>query len=67
MTAVLAERRAPVRPDIFGASRLGYVVIESQRLTDWHRFGADAIGLHVDELTRDALRLPASTTASAGC
>ncbi len=56
MTAVLAERGAPVRPDIFGASRLGYVVIESQRLTDWHRFGADAIGLHVDELTRDALR-----------
>ena len=31
-------------------------MVESQRLTDWHRFGADAIGLHVDELTRDALR-----------
>ena len=31
-------------------------MIESQRLTDWHRFGADAIGLHVDELTRDTLR-----------
>lgn len=45
------------RPDIFGAARLGYVVVESNRLTDWHRFGADAIGLHVDELTRDTLRL----------
>lgn len=44
------------RPDVFGAARLGYVVVESNRLTDWHRFGADAIGLHVDELTRDALR-----------
>lgn len=44
------------RPDVFGAARLGYLVVESQRLTDWHRFGADAIGLHVDELTRDALR-----------
>ena len=31
-------------------------MVESQRLTDWHRFGADAIGLHVDELTRDVLR-----------
>lgn len=44
------------REDIFGAARLGYVVVESNRLTDWHRFGADAIGLHVDELTRDVLR-----------
>lgn len=44
------------RPDVFGAARLGYVVVESRRLTDWNRFGADAIGLHVDELTRDALR-----------
>jgi 2,3-dihydroxybiphenyl 1,2-dioxygenase len=47
---------APTRPDIFGASRLGYLVVESNRLTDWNRFGADAIGLHVDEPTRDALR-----------
>jgi 2,3-dihydroxybiphenyl 1,2-dioxygenase len=47
---------AATRPDIFGSARLGYVVVESQRLTDWNRFGADAIGLHVDELTRDALR-----------
>ncbi|MFC0437067.1 VOC family protein [Kutzneria buriramensis] len=44
------------RPDVYGAARLGYVVVESRRLTDWNRFGADAIGLHVDELTRDALR-----------
>lgn len=45
-----------IRPDVFGAARLGYVVVESRRLTDWNRFGADAIGLHVDELTRDTLR-----------
>lgn len=42
--------------DVFGAVHLGYVVVESQRLTQWHRFGADAIGLHVDELSRDQLR-----------
>ncbi|UKD51042.1 VOC family protein [Amycolatopsis sp. FU40] len=45
-----------IRPDVFGAARLGYIVVESRRLTDWNRFGADAIGLHVDELTRDTLR-----------
>ena len=61
MTVVLTERTsaaaAAIRPDIFGTTRLGYVVVESNRIGDWHRFGADAIGLHVDELTRDSLRL----------
>lgn len=42
--------------DVFGSVRLGYLVVSSRRLTDWRRFGADAIGLHVDELTRDILR-----------
>ncbi|GLY38234.1 biphenyl-2,3-diol 1,2-dioxygenase [Amycolatopsis sp. NBRC 101858] len=41
---------------VFGSVHLGYVVVESLRLTDWHRFGKDAIGLHVDELDRDTLR-----------
>lgn len=41
---------------VFGAVHLGYLVVESQRLTDWRRFGADAIGLHVDQLTADTLR-----------
>ncbi|WP_183097351.1 VOC family protein [Nocardioides pelophilus] len=41
---------------VFGAVHLGYLVVESQRLTDWRRFGADAIGLHVDEVTEDVLR-----------
>lgn len=41
---------------VFGAVHLGYLVVESQRLSDWHRFGADAIGLHVDELSNDTLR-----------
>ncbi len=42
--------------DVFGSVHLGYVVVRSERLTEWHRFGADAIGLHVDELTSDLLR-----------
>ena len=44
---------------------LGYVVVESGSLADWRRFGADAIGLHVDELTDDVCG-SGSTTASAG-
>jgi 2,3-dihydroxybiphenyl 1,2-dioxygenase len=49
-----------LRPDtdgsVFGAVHLGYVVAQSQHLADWRRFGADAIGLHVDQLTEDVLR-----------
>lgn len=49
-------RTGPARRDIFGSVRLGYVVVDSNRLTAWNRFGADAIGLHVDALDRDHLR-----------
>ena len=42
--------------DVFGSVRLGYLVVETNRLTDWKRFGADAIGLHVDELTTGVTR-----------
>jgi 2,3-dihydroxybiphenyl 1,2-dioxygenase len=34
--------------DIFGRVRLGYVLVESQRLDAWRRFGADGLGLHLD-------------------
>lgn len=44
------------RRDVFGSVHLGYVVVGSERFTDWRRFGADAIGLHVDELTPDVMR-----------
>lgn len=54
MTAPHATREAG--SDLFGGLHLGYVVVESRRFTDWRRFGADAIGLHVDELERDVLR-----------
>lgn len=33
--------------DIFGAVRLGYLVIGSAKLGDWKRFGTDALGLHL--------------------
>lgn len=44
------------RQSVFGAVHLGYVVVETERFSDWHRFGADAIGLHVDELDADSMR-----------
>ena len=42
--------------DTFGAVHLGYIVIETERFSQWRRFGKDAIGLHVDELTHDVTR-----------
>ncbi|WP_406118431.1 VOC family protein [Streptomyces sp. NBC_00989] len=35
---------------VFGAVHLGYLVIETERFTDWRRFGTDAIGMHHDAL-----------------
>lgn len=43
-------------PSVFGNVHLGYVVIETERFDDWRRFGHDAIGMHVDDLTTDAMR-----------
>lgn len=42
--------------DIFGNVHLGYIVIETDRFADWRRFGRDAIGMHLDESSRDVLR-----------
>ncbi|MEV0663794.1 VOC family protein [Actinomadura luteofluorescens] len=41
---------------LFGRARLGYIVIETNRFTDWHRFGADAVGMHADTLDATAMR-----------
>lgn len=41
---------------VFGAVHLGYIVVESTRLTDWQRFGAEAIGMHLDRLDSSTLR-----------
>lgn len=41
---------------VFGSVHMGYVVVESQRFADWRRFGTDAVGLHVDELTDQVMR-----------
>ncbi|WP_040688174.1 VOC family protein [Nocardia vinacea] len=50
-----------LRPDadasVFGSVHMGYVAVQSDRLPDWRRFGAEAIGMHVDEVDRNALRM----------
>jgi len=37
--------------DIFGMTRMGYLVVGSRRLGDWQRFGTEAIGLHLETAT----------------
>lgn len=41
---------------VFGNVHLGYIVVETQRFGDWRRFGADAIGMHLDEFDTEAMR-----------
>lgn len=41
---------------LFGSVHLGYIVIETAKFSDWHRFGREAIGMHADHLDRDSLR-----------
>ncbi|MFG3299283.1 VOC family protein [Micromonospora chersina] len=42
--------------NVFGKVHLGFLCIETTRFGDWRRFGADGVGLHVDELDRDRMR-----------
>jgi len=41
---------------VFGSVHLGYIVIETDKFADWHRFGRDAIGMHADETIADVMR-----------
>ncbi|UPK66467.1 VOC family protein (plasmid) [Rhodococcus pyridinivorans] len=45
-----------VSDTVFGSVHLGYIVIETDKFTDWHRFGRDAIGLHADRFSSQAMR-----------
>lgn len=42
--------------DVFGNVHLGYLVVETRRFADWRRFGADAVGLHVDAISAEVTR-----------
>ena len=43
-------------PDLFGNVHLGYVVIETEKFSDWRRFGRDAAGMHLDDALSDVVR-----------
>jgi len=45
-----------LKPSVFGNVHLGYVVIETNKISDWKRFGRDAIGMHLDEIAPDIIR-----------
>src|SRR6201997_1271739 len=44
------------KPSVFGNVHLGYVVIETNKIGDWKRFGRDAVGMHLDEMAPDTMR-----------
>ncbi|OBI54506.1 VOC family protein [Mycobacterium sp. E787] len=44
------------KPSVFGNVHLGYVVVESDKIGDWKRFGRDAIGMHLDDMAPDTVR-----------
>ena len=45
-----------ITPSVFGNVHLGYVVIETDKFTDWKRFGCEAIGMHLDDMAPDTVR-----------
>ena len=48
-------------PSVFGNVHLGYTVIETEKFSDWRRFGRDAIGMHLDDVSADAMRFRLDT------
>jgi len=50
-----------ITPSVFGNVHLGYIVIETDKFTDWKRFGRDAIGMHLDDITPDTARFRLDT------
>ncbi|QII03674.1 extradiol ring-cleavage dioxygenase (plasmid) [Rhodococcoides fascians A21d2] len=48
--------RNSVDPSVFGHVQLGYMVIETQKFAEWRRFGAEAIGMHLDEMDTGRIR-----------
>src|SRR6201997_828576 len=45
-----------VKASVFGSVHLGYVVVETDKISDWKRFGRDAVGMHLDDLAPDTVR-----------
>lgn len=46
---------SPTPATLFGRVRMGYALVESRKQGEWRRFGAEALGLHVDSPRADVL------------
>ena len=44
-----------IQRDIFGQVQMGYIIIESKKLQEWHRFGEQGLGMHTECNTDDLL------------
>jgi hypothetical protein len=44
------------RDSVFGDVHLGYIVVETDKFSDWRRFGEDAIGMHYDDTMANVMR-----------
>lgn len=40
---------------VFGKICMGYALIESNRIAEWRKFGAEGLGLHADQISADEL------------
>lgn len=56
-----------ITPSVFGNVHLGYVVVETDKFGDWKRFGREAIGMHLDDMTPDMVRFRLTPTNAACC
>lgn len=43
MSGPMLSASTTIAPSVFGNVHLGYIVIESQKFSEWRRFGKDAI------------------------
>jgi 2,3-dihydroxybiphenyl 1,2-dioxygenase len=48
--SVTLARAGAADRDVFGKSRLGYVMVASERIAEWKVFGRDGLGMHVDDI-----------------
>lgn len=49
------NKTSSLNPSLFGRIRMGYLLVESERLAEWQRFAQEGLGLHVDRVAPDTL------------
>lgn len=57
MTVSAEHRDIPNSADVFGDVRMGYMIIESQKLNDWRRFLSEGVGVHTEDVPPNYIRV----------